>query len=905
MVGQTLGHYRIEAKLGVGGMGVVYRARDTRLNRLAALKFLPPDKVADPDRKRRFVQEAQAASALNHANIVTIYEIGSDHGVDFLAMEYIAGKTLDELIPRGGMRLAKLLKYAIQVADALTRAHAAGIVHRDIKPTNIMATPEGHVKVLDFGLAKLTERTPEEDPFDHFASTRDAPPRTEEGALVGTVAYMSSEQAAGRKVDSRSDIFSFGSLLYEMATGRRPFQGDTTMSTMAAILTKEPQAVHELAPDAPRDLERIIARCLRKDRDRRFQHMDDVKVALEDLKEESESGKLETAAAPATRFSIRRGVAVVVLVLGALVAGTGWWLARQSAPAPATAHNLVRLTSHSGLATTPALSVDGKLLAYASDHSGEGNLDLYILQLGGSEPIRITRGPLDNSAPSFSPDSTRIVFRSERDGGGVYIAPALGGEARLLVKNGRRPRFSPDGAWIAYAIGERQAAELFVIPGSGVGAPQRVQTGFRQATNHVWAPDSKRILFVGLDPEDQERNDWWVAPLETGPVMRTGALKAFRERAMGSGVVPSAWTEGDQVMFSVTEGDHENLWQIPISPKTWTITGVPQRLTFGTGLEILPAVGASRVVFSSQVSNHDIWALPTDTMHGKVLGEVTRLTRDAALDTWPSASGDGKKVVFTSRRSGNSDVWMKALDDGKETALTTTGGFTPQISRDGSKVAYQGGVEPRGTIYVVALGTGGAPGVVEKVCDDCGRPDDWSPDLTKILLLNPRGGPGGAGRLQLLDLAAGGQPLVVEHPKNFVGSSRLSDDGHWISFVETPAASRRQIFIASLRGRTPVPQSEWIPITDGSGLDREPRWSPDANLLYFLSERDGFRCFWAQSLESATKRPIGAAFPVQHFHRSRFDLRYSDTGTVGFALARDKIVFAMGETTGNIWMVQP
>jgi serine/threonine protein kinase len=279
-------------------MGVVWRARDTRLNRFVALKLLPAEKMTDANRKRRFVQEAKAASALNHPNIVTIYEIDQADGVDFIAMEFVPGRTLDQLIPRGGLRLNEALKYAIQVADALTAAHIAGIVHRDLKPGNIIVSDDGRVKLLDFGLAKLTEATLAAD-VDSEAGTATMTARedvqTEQGTIIGTVSYMSPEQAEGKKVDARSDIFSFGSVLYEMATGRRTFQRATRIATLSAILHEEPQPLGDLVPDLPAELEQIISRCLRKDLARRAQHADDIKVALEELREDSASRKISRA----------------------------------------------------------------------------------------------------------------------------------------------------------------------------------------------------------------------------------------------------------------------------------------------------------------------------------------------------------------------------------------------------------------------------------------------------------------------------------------------------------------------------------------------------------------------------------------------------------------------------------
>ena len=295
MIGQALGHYRIEAKLGEGGMGVVYRAFDTHLDRPVAIKILRTDATTNPDRRRRFQQEAKAASALNHPNIVHIYDISSSGGTDYIAMEFVDGKTLDRLIGKSGLALGDTLKYAIQVADALARAHAARIVHRDLKPANIIVSEDGGVKLLDFGLAKLAAEADIDSEAGTATMTAREDVQTEEGTILGTVAYMSPEQAEGKKLDARSDIFSFGSVLYEMVTGRRPFEGANKISTLSAILHKEPRPIAEVAPDLPAELDKIISRCLRKDPDRRAQHASDIKLALEELREDYASDKLSRA----------------------------------------------------------------------------------------------------------------------------------------------------------------------------------------------------------------------------------------------------------------------------------------------------------------------------------------------------------------------------------------------------------------------------------------------------------------------------------------------------------------------------------------------------------------------------------------------------------------------------------
>ncbi|MGD0437615.1 MAG: serine/threonine-protein kinase, partial [Bryobacteraceae bacterium] len=361
--GTRLGPYEILAPIGAGGMGEVYRAKDTKLKREAALKVLPDSFAADPDRMSRFQREAQVLAALNHPNIVTIYDIDACEGVDFIAMEYVSGRTLDRLIPRHGMKTAEFLRCAVQIADALAAAHAAGIVHRDLKPGNIMVADSGLVKVLDFGLAKLTEKTGPEE-----ATETMSPPLTEEGQILGTVAYMSPEQAQGLKLDARSDIFSFGAVLYEMLTGRRAFSGDTNMSTLAAILNREPQP---LAATTPRELNRIVTRCLRKDPARRLQTMADLKVALEELKEESESGRLEASHIPVASRRIWP-LAGTAIALAAIVTAGAWWLWSSPGKTVSSQPNLRQLTYDAGDTGVPALSPDAKLVAYQSDRAEPG-----------------------------------------------------------------------------------------------------------------------------------------------------------------------------------------------------------------------------------------------------------------------------------------------------------------------------------------------------------------------------------------------------------------------------------------------------------------------------------------------------------------------------------------------------
>jgi serine/threonine-protein kinase len=335
MVGRTISHYQIIEKLGTGGMGEIYKALDPRLNRFVAIKVLPAAMSADPASRRRFVHEAQAASGLNHPNIITIYDVISDQETEFILMEYVAGKTLLDLIPPGGFPIPRVLDYAVQIADALSAAHAAGIIHRDLKPANVMATEAGLVKVLDFGLAKLDSNFTGPVGDDGETIAIPAHTLTIEGSILGTVNYMSPEQAQGFRVDARSDIFSFGVLVYEMVTGIRPFTGDSPVSTLSSILRDEARPVGEITPAVPRPLQEIIARCLRKNPADRWQTMQEVRTLLAALKQDSSSNITfaNRLPAPPPRRSSVPAFLALGLILAAAVAGV-WWFARRPAPQP-------------------------------------------------------------------------------------------------------------------------------------------------------------------------------------------------------------------------------------------------------------------------------------------------------------------------------------------------------------------------------------------------------------------------------------------------------------------------------------------------------------------------------------------------------------------------------------------
>jgi Tol biopolymer transport system component len=679
---RQFGAYRIVSPLGAGGMGEVFRAHDNKLGRDVAVKFLPAEFARDGDRLARFRREARTLASLNHPHIGAIFGLEEDGDVECLVLELVEGETLSGPLP-----LPRALDYASQVAEALEAAHAKGIVHRDLKPSNIKVTPEGQVKVLDFGLAKAIWGR-DQNPAVSQATGPEMVTLT--GHIVGTPGYMSPEQANGSEVDARSDIWAFGCILYELLTGQRAFAGETLHDTIAAVREREPDW-GALPRKTPAKITALLRSCLQKRPDRRPQTITEARVIVEQRQ----------------RRGSRWGWAAVAAGVAIMVVGAVWsWRIFEQQRIAIQVPTITRLTTDSGLTAYPALSPDGKLLAYASDRATNGNLDVWIQQTAGGNPIRLTTNGADDLEPSFSPDGARIVFRSERDGGGVYVVPTLGGVERRLADLGRGPRFSPDGKWIAYWVrdqsyyGQRQ---IFVIPASG-GQPRNVQPDFFSVSRPVWSPDGEHVLFRGArDAKAAQAGhfDWWVSSLDGRPAVQTGGFEllsqsklAAMERSQligGFGVEPSEWTR-DSIVFSASSGSaglSGSLWRAKIDSR-YRIQGPVQRLTSGTENQLQPSAAGSYIAFASVTENENIWRLSVDPNTGRVSGEPQRVTTSTAADVLPSSSADGRRVAFASNRTGNMHIWMKDLETGTEAPLTSTpfNELPWLLNADGSLLLY-------------------------------------------------------------------------------------------------------------------------------------------------------------------------------------------------------------------------
>ena len=684
--GSRLGPYEIVSPLGAGGMGEVYRARDTRLGREVAIKVLPADRLADEARRARFVQEARAASALNHPHIVTIHEIESAEGVDFIVMELVAGKTLDALIPRHGMRLGEVLRIAIPLADALAAAHGAGIVHRDLKPANVMVTPEGIVKVLDFGLAKLTQA---EEGGGEDATTLDAQARlSRPGTVAGTPAYMSPEQAAGGAVDARSDVFSFGAVLYEMVTGRRPFGGGSTAEILASLLKEQPKPPSEVAPEVPKELERIILHCLRKDPARRFQHMVDVKVELEELKEESDSG----LTAPTVRAPLLRGLWVAAGLVGALAVATGGFLLWRSRRPEPPAPYLVPLTTTAGDENYPTFSPDGDQVAFAWNGEKGDNWDIYVKMVGSSEARRLTTDPAADTLPSWSPDGRQIAFVRSSAGsytGTIHVISPLGGADRKVsdqpVAVGQLS-WSPDSRWLAtgapflYALIRSDLPRGIRLVDVSSGETRSV-TAPPEPTYHTYpalSPNGRRLAYASCS------SGWASCHLEVSEFRSDGVAKGAARPVTRGGIAPAglAWTRDGTSLVYGDAVSGNRLWRVSLQGDE------PPRQIESAGFNAAwPAIAASRdrLAFVRFQARWGIYRFEA--------GRPAVAVVVYSFNDWnPHLSPDGSRIAFESNRGGaGHEIWLAAADGSNSTQLTHGPGLwqgSARWSPDGRRVAF-------------------------------------------------------------------------------------------------------------------------------------------------------------------------------------------------------------------------
>jgi eukaryotic-like serine/threonine-protein kinase len=657
MIGRELGHFRITESIGAGGMGVVYKATDLRLQRTVALKLLPPELSNDHGRRSRFEREARAASALNHPNIVTVYGIDRALELDFIAMEFVEGETLSKAIARG-LSVDAALGYATQIADALAAAHAAGIVHRDLKPGNVIAKPGGQVKVLDFGLAKRVAS----GVVDSRVPTLTGEPLSALGTVAGTLAYMSPEQAEGRPLDARSDVFSFGIVLYEMLTGRRPFAGDSDAGLVSAILRDAPLPARSLRPDLPESIDRILARALEKDVERRYPLMSDVAADLRRIREPATTPRVEPAPGASRRVQWALGFAIA---LGLVAYVSRGFLARK-ADAPL---QFRLLSTFPGSHRSPSLSPDGRMLAFIDD--ARDTPQVWVKPLGEGEPVQITSGETAAARPRWSPKGDLIVF--ERRRAGIWSVPPLGGPPRQILDRGGCASFFPDGERLVFDRG----TELWVarVDGSDAHRVEGVPDNFYSFyLSHCAAvsPDGEWLAY--FQPQWGQHGDYWIIRASGGVPRRLTFDVTF-----GGGAVFAR--DGRSVIVSSGRAGSQTLWRVPTSG------GAPEPVTTGAGEDFEPELSTDgrTLVYSNVKNEHAIMLLDTKTG-----AEREVLARRAHLNG-AVFSPDGRRIAFFSGTEQNEQIFTVGTDGGDLRQVTRglPGIYVmPRWSPDGSNLYF-------------------------------------------------------------------------------------------------------------------------------------------------------------------------------------------------------------------------
>jgi len=894
--GTHLGPYEIVSPLGAGGMGEVYRARDGKLGREVAIKVLPEEFARDPERLARFEREARSLAALNHPNIAAIYGLEDAAGTRFLVLELVPGETLAERLVEGPLPLEEALAIARQIAEALESAHASGIVHRDLKPANIKVTPSGKVKVLDFGLAKAfgVEAAPARD-LSHSPTVTSG--GTRQGIVLGTASYMSPEQARGKPVDRRTDVWAFGCVLFEMLSGRKAFEGETVSDVMVSVLSREPDW-SALAAGTPPRIRELLRRCLRKDPERRTHDVADARLEIEDAVTEPAGGVGPSPPALVESRGVRPWPFLAVALVSAAVAALVTWRAAYHAVAASAPQvtKLGRITPPTARAEWPSWSPDGHLLAYASDRSGD--FEIYVRRGEGGQDINITGDPGQDIQPAFSPDGGSIAFISTRAsktgliriggtlsrnsrtyGGDLWVVPSLGGAARRLAADANYPAWRPDGRALLYVTGpenrraimevssdggtpravlpsdkslweivwtgcspdgrwvsfEAQLEQVFLMPATG-GKPEKVLAGF----SHVWDGSSHRLWSLARDPEGGTRVQYTEIDSRRGAAVGTPKTVSFVTAYLRDLAVSR---DGRRIVVAEEETSR-NLTRLPLAPGGGAPAGPEEPLSTGRVIDSYPQVARDgrRIAYISDILGHmETWILDLETRRRQPL----QLPGEDSAQVSPAWMPDGKQVVVARYLpNGESAAWIAALDGTRAEELfrgKTPGTSTLRPSSDGRSLLVSDSLVEETQQLLRYDFASRAKSILTHSSGDK-FDGEWSPDSRSIAVTAYKD-----GNLQLFRMPASGGPLQqlttgferMRHPF-------FSPDGKWI-YIQP---SHRNIY----RVRPEGGALEQVTRFPEAGLFlEEPTISPDGKYLVYCRENGG-SSLWLMTLEDGAPK---------------------------------------------------
>jgi|GEM_PF-1625619 len=903
--------------------GTVYVAKERQTGLLRCLHFVGW-RYTQPSQRQRYVYQLKATAVISHPNLLPIVEISEGDDGLLVVYAYESCQPLSNLLADSALSLEEAMAYALQLADVLETTSRQGLMHGYLDPTSVLVTPKGLVKLFGFGSARLRALEDEAQLRSGDASPGEA--AAIEHTQLRRVAYQAPECLRDLQPDARSEVFAVGCLFYEMISGRRAFARKSSALTAKAVMEQPPPAISEVAVAVPQEVSHVLRKCLRKEPDRRYQHLLDLKIDLQNYRDElAFSNIIRQVEDGATKWRWRL-VAAVVVIWASIYLGVPRLLLRSIAPKASPVAALVPVTTGNTLSTDPFVSADGKWLLFASDRDGK-SLDIYLQSLGGGtasqEPRRLTLDDADDREPTLSPDGKRVVFRSDRLAGGLYSVPTDGSESpRWIANQGRRPRFSPDGSHIAFwarTLGSEEVGSIYVMPAAG-GAPRQLADDFYTALLPVWSSDSRFLLFQGARRKG-DALEFWAIPLDGGAAQNVGAHRVMRRWFIRQ-ASPDAWVN-DTLYFTGTANGVTSLWKLPLPHTTLRVQGdsVPLFQTAAASqpkgrerAHVTQVVAAKatvsadgRVFFARMQDSVQLWSAPVDANKGHMKGDVGRLFATEGAAVRPSFSRDGKLLAYTCEKDGGvQNVWLRNMVTGQEERVTdnTHDFFTPSgiLSADGMWLAFTRYDKGKTVTYFRSSIPAGMPGSVPEthLCDNCETPRDWSPDSRDLLYVRSSG----SYTVGTVERGSGVKTVLVRSESSPLLSPRFSPDGRWIAFHALVNPDLRQVFAQAISGTSSASERAWVPISSGLILDRGAQWSPDGNLLYYMSERGGRRNIYGQLLDPKTKHPRGEPFVVYGNRATQRSLLNVPRGLAEMVVLADRIVFTMGEYTGNIYEAQ-
>jgi Tol biopolymer transport system component len=920
--GDVLGDCEILALLGRGGMGEVYLARDRRLGRKVAVKVLPASFASDGARLARFEREARSASALNHPNICTIHSLGEmSDGRRFIVMEHVDGSTLRDL-QRESLDLGRIVDFGRQLAGGLAAAHEAGIVHRDVKAENVMVRADGLVKILDFGLAKILS----DSAIPAGESTHTAVGAAT-GGIVGTVQYMSPEQARGLATDARTDIWAVGVVLYELVTGHPPFGGRTTSDIIANVLHAEPPPLAQFAHDCPQELQRIVSKCLRKDRDHRSQTMRDVALDLEALREALREGERTSspATAPAAIRHSRRWLAGTIVVVLAAAGSVAWWLGRTKTLEPTRSGGtrqlaLRRLTFDAGLQTDVSFSPDGRFIAYASDRSG--NFDIWVQRVKGGDPVQITHETAQDVQPVWSPDGESIAFHSERNGGGIFVMPALGGHERQISTFGSHPTWVGRSEILLIAgnvdAGVAGAGQVFVAPVDGE-APQEALHDFLAGGGLYWAaghPDGRISVFAD---HPTLGNGFFTVSRDGRSITKSRVPASFpmHRRFLESTPTRFQWNRaGTALYIEATVDGIQNLWRVAVDPQSLEWLNV-ERLTTGPGRDVAASLSSdgSRLAYATTSEQTRVYVQSLSADGRTIAGSPKAVTETSAEVFNSSLSRDGRRLAYVVRRAGSErfELRIARVETGQSELLDedVRGSVALGWSPDDTAVLHQrirpvAGRPDHSQTALVRHEPGGRETVMFPWNDRIAfLPRDGTPGGNELLgsVFHFLEAPSEIAIWSVVDgMSVKPGRVLFADPKASLWEASYVPGRSWISFVRQPPdeAGRLDLMIGPVGGG---PSANWTRVAADHEWPDKPRWSPDGRLLYFLSRGSAaYFNLWAVPFDPERGAPAGAPFQVTRYDSPTLFVSPHVEKT-GMDVANGRVALTMTSTTGSIWML--